>query len=129
MIFRRSQTWRKDWCTCSRLRRGGNGTRCSIWREWALAIWMVTGSTIYGVKRTASCGRSAASRRRSGGLGRFDPAGEARSSAEKFGSRRVDFDGDGVTDTLLGELRAPSTGDREPSGSRTAVVRSGATGT
>ena len=61
-------------------------------------------------------------------LGRFDPAGEARSSAEKFGARRVDFDGDGVTDTLLGELRAPSTGDREPSGSRTAVVRSGADG-
>ncbi len=61
-------------------------------------------------------------------LGRFDPAGEARSSAERIGARSVDFDGDGVADTLIGEVRAPGRFEREPSGSRTAVARSGRDG-
>ena len=61
-------------------------------------------------------------------LGRFAPASEAGSSVDNIGRHSVDFDGDGVADTLIGELQAPGTRDREPAGSFTAVVRSGRDG-
>jgi hypothetical protein len=61
-------------------------------------------------------------------LGRFRPAGESASNVAEINSRGVDFDGDGCADTLIGELIAPGRRDREPTGSHTAVVRSGRDG-
>jgi outer membrane protein assembly factor BamB len=61
-------------------------------------------------------------------LGWFEPAGSSGAEAEAVGERTVDFDGDGVADTLIGYVAAPGSHDPETTGSHTAVVRSGRDG-
>ena len=81
-------------------------------------------------------------------LGRFDRAGSPRGEAPEVwrslrrfgvadpreatmglvGNRIVDFDGDGVADTLIGGLEAPGPLKHVTTGSRTAMARSGRDG-
>ncbi len=61
-------------------------------------------------------------------LGRFEPAGSRGAAAEAVARSKVDFDGDGVADTLIGYVPAPGSFDPETTGSHTAVVRSGRDG-
>ncbi len=48
--------------------------------------------------------------------------------AEAVAKSKVDFDGDGIADTLIGYVPAPTSLDSEPTGSHTAIVRSGRDG-
>ena len=61
-------------------------------------------------------------------LGHFEPAGAIGRSGGMIGSREVDFDLDGIADTLISELRAPGTQEQRTTGSQTAVARSGRDG-
>ncbi len=61
-------------------------------------------------------------------LGHFEPAGSFDAKVEIIGSRSVDFDGDGLADLLIADLRAPGVEPFETTGSHTAVARSGRDG-
>ncbi len=61
-------------------------------------------------------------------LGQFEPAGAIDRSVGIRGRGAVDFDRDGIADTLVSELAAPGTQDHRTTGSRTAVARSGRDG-
>ncbi len=61
-------------------------------------------------------------------LGRYDMPDPAEGSVGLAGSRMVDFDRDGVADTLVGGLRPSEKGTRGSTGSHTAVARSGRDG-
>jgi outer membrane protein assembly factor BamB len=61
-------------------------------------------------------------------LGRFSRAGAFDRPADTIGSRTVDFDRDGVADTLIAEIQAPGPRNHQTTGSHTAVARSGRDG-
>ena len=61
-------------------------------------------------------------------LGRFTPAGVFDRGSGITGNSEVDFDRDGVADTLVSDLAAPGTHAQRTTGSRTAVARSGRDG-
>ena len=64
---------------------------------------------------------------RLGALGQFGPAAAFDSRVSLTGNAGVDFDGDGVADSLIGGLAAPSAQARVV-GSHTAIARSGRDG-
>jgi outer membrane protein assembly factor BamB len=59
-------------------------------------------------------------------LGTFDVAGSTFGRIDARGV--VDFDGDGIADTLIGLVRAPVAWEEDPTGSHTALARSGRDG-
>jgi PQQ-like domain len=61
-------------------------------------------------------------------LGRFNRAGAFDRSVDVIGSRSVDFDGDGIADTLVADIQAPGPRKHQTTGSHTAVARSGGDG-
>ena len=61
-------------------------------------------------------------------LGRFEPASSAYGARDFIRGPSIDFDGDGVADTLLHTARVPGNWPRQPSFSRTAQARSGRDG-
>ncbi len=61
-------------------------------------------------------------------LERSAPAGSSQARSGIVGNGMVDFDGDGVADTLIGGLEAPGNWNHETTGSHTAVARSGRDG-
>jgi hypothetical protein len=61
-------------------------------------------------------------------LGQFRPADERIERPEALVRPGVDFDGDGVRDTLLSSVRTPGRSAREATGSQTALARSGRDG-
>jgi hypothetical protein len=61
-------------------------------------------------------------------LGRFGPAYKPYEKTDAIGISSVDFDGDGVADTLNEQLRSPRATVHEPAGGYTALARSGRDG-
>ncbi len=61
-------------------------------------------------------------------LGRFDPAGSFDARVDLTWHGGVDFNGDGVADTLIGGLGMPGDRTHATIGSRTALARSGRDG-
>ncbi len=61
-------------------------------------------------------------------LGRFEPAGAAGRKEGARAGAGVDFDGDGIADTLIADLGVVGGSSARPRGSRSAMARSGRDG-
>ncbi len=61
-------------------------------------------------------------------LGTYYAAASSYGNVEILGNSSVDLDGDGIADTLIGDLRAPGASARRTTGSHTALARSGRDG-
>ena len=86
------------------------------------------GRLISGARLTASCAFRGEAPEDWRALGQFEPATTAGPNSDSTKGNPIDFDRDGIADTLIAGLEAPGTRSFDLTGSQVAVARSGRDG-